>query len=162
MAGNVSERLERKFSLNNLGSPIVITPIDGETEPGPTNETPVNNAPADTTDASGGSGTNNTPLSRLPLMAQPAVSPGLSSTFVAAINNAVGSTAENSAAESSDVLGISTTDPKDISAVAGVSDKADWSLGSLTWYGWVAAVIGLTGLWLLIAAASRRLRGAES
>ncbi len=163
MAGNESERFERKFIINNQGSLIVITPIYGETEPEPATEAPVITIPVDPSNISDGGVAISIPRSNAFSLAQPAVfAPILADPFIEEINNAVATDTEIPVVEPGAVLGTSNNAPKEIAAVAGVSDKANWTLGSLTWYGWVAAVIGLTGLWLLIAAASRRLRGAES
>ncbi len=157
MAGNVSERFERTFTLNNQGSPIVITPVVEEEVP-TTGGGDDNGAPAGSNNTS-----NNAPVSPFVAALNNAVQPAaLATTFIAAVNNASDTNAQTPSEIIGEVLGTTTTEADEAGEVAGASDKAGWSLADMAWYWWVVAVLGAMGVWLMIAAASRRLRGVES
>ncbi|MES2876399.1 MAG: hypothetical protein V4678_02910 [Patescibacteria group bacterium] len=153
--------LKANDAAGNVGVDEITVTFSATEEEVPTDGEP------DGPGTTGGDNTpNNTPavasanpfIGSLQNLAQPS---NLASAFIAAVNNGVAPATEAPAEETGDVLGTSTTEARETAAVAGVSDKAGWSIGDVAWYWWVAGVAGLTGLWLLIAAASRRLRGSE-
>ena len=127
--------------------------------------TPVDNGGTDTgTGTNGGSsnGTSANPLTVNPLTnVASANAPSFAAAFIGSANQGTPSeTAEDS--DTGDVLGTTVTESDDEGEVAGANDQAGWSIEDMAWYWWVLAVLGIMGLWLLLAAAIRRFRGSEA
>jgi hypothetical protein len=126
---------------------------------------PVDNGGSDNgtgTNGSSSNGTTTNPLTVNPLtVAATPAAPSFASAFIGAANQGTSSEAAEQA-DSGDVLGTSATENDDDGEVAGASDQSGWWIEDMAWYWWVLAVLGLMGLWLLIAAAIRRYRGSEA
>lgn len=134
-------------------------PIDGEEEE-PGNEPQEQPAVVTPTPASSSNSNsaNANPLTSVPSAVQ---QPSFATAFIAAPSQTTPAAAA-SETEDGDILGTTATENDEDGDVAGASDKAGWSIGEMAWYWWVVGVLGAMGLWLLIAAGIRRLRGAEA
>lgn len=154
-ADNAAATVVRTVNVNNPLSVVDTTPpIQGS---GPTTNTNLN------------TGTNSTPAG---IANQPISQPSASlpagdntvdqGTLTPATSQDAGSGTTELAANDDDILGTSTTEQDKDGEVAGASDSAGWSLGALAWYWWIVIALSAMGLWLIIAAASRRIRGADA
>lgn len=143
---------------------VTLTFVAPETEDDGGEETPATDTGSDT-----GAGTNGTPsntasipLATSPLAAVVTTSPTpFTTAFIGTQNNAATQSEATEQADDGDILGTTATENDDNGEVAGANDKAGWSIGDMAWYWWVVAVLGAMGLWLMIAAGIRRLRGSE-
>lgn len=132
-------------------------PIDGdEEEPGnQPQEQPAIVSPAPTA-SSNSNGANTNPLTTVPTAIQ---QPSFATAFIGTPSQTAPTTATSE--DDGDTLGTTATENDENGEVAGANDKAGWSIGDMAWYWWVLGVLGVMGLWLLIAAGIRRLRGSE-
>ena len=166
--GNVTEAdtiilVQREGDEPDDGGSVFIPPVlDGENPPVIDTETGDQESTGGSSNTTGGTTSGASNNSFTPTQ-QVAALPN----FIAAVNNGVGissnqvadNATQDTAPSEAGILGTSTTESESDGDVAGASDEAGWSIADMAWYLWVVAVLGAIGVWLLLAAGIRRIRG---
>lgn len=143
-----------------LGEEVVVTPVEPVDEDDTEIDTDTDDGTSTGTTNTGSNNANGSTVNGQ----SSTVAATPQNTFIAAVNQGVTPTDTEAAAEGDDgdVLGTSATEDNERGEVAGATDEAGWSIGDMAWYWWVLSVLGLMGLWLLVAAGIRRFRGSEA